>query len=249
MLLVSSSDKKIDIPLYNSRILHSYLMLIKSQYSYINIEEILAYAGIETYQAEDEGHWFTQDQMNRFNEILREKTNNKNIAREAGKFAASPGALGMMRRYVLGLIGPENAYELVGKYASKLSRSSKYKVKKIGLNKVAIEVTPNKGINEESFQCDNRQGFWEGISILFNYSLPQIEHPECIFEGGKSCRYIVSWEGSRSQLWAKYRNIIGLLFLGFSFMLPFLFPPLVSTLIMSMFLTLFLTLHVQCKSA
>ena len=247
MLLLTSSDKKLDAPLYNSRILYTYILLIKSQYSYINIEELLTYAGIETYQLEDEGFWFTQNQINRFHDILREKTNNKNIAREAGKFAASPGALGMMRRYVLGLIGPENAYELIGKYASKLTKSSSYNVKTIGSNQVAIEVTPKKGIREEPFQCENRQGFWEGISILFNYSLPQIEHPECIFKGGKSCRYIVSWQESRSQSWSKYRNIAGIIFLCFSIVLPLISPPIVSTLIMLIFLTIFLALHLQSK--
>jgi len=248
MLLLTSSDKKLDAPLYNSRILSSYLMLIKSQYSYINIEELLTYAGIETYQVDDEGHWFTQDQMNRFHEMLRQKTNNQNIAREAGKFGSSPGALGMMRRYVLGLIGPQNAYELVGKFASKLTKSSTYSVKTISSSQVAINVTPNKGVQEEPFQCENRQGFLEGISILFNYSLPQIEHPECIFKGGKSCRYIVSWQESRSQSWAKFRNIAGIVFLAISILLPLIFAPLVSALLMAVFLTMFLALHVQSKT-
>jgi HD-GYP domain-containing protein (c-di-GMP phosphodiesterase class II) len=248
MLLLTSSHNKLDTPLYNSRILYTYILLIKSQYNYINIEELLAYAGIETYQLEDEGFWFTQDQINKFHNILREKTNNRNIAREAGKFAASPGALGMMRRYVLGLIGPENAYELIGKYASKLTKSSSYDVKTIGPNQVAIEVTPKKGVQEEPFQCENRQGFWEGISILFNYALPKIEHPECIFKGGKSCRYIVSWQESRSQSWGKYRNIAGIIFLCISFVLPLISPPIVSTLLMLIFLTIFLSLHLQSKT-
>ena len=149
MLLVNDSDGTPQKALYNSRILFSYLMLIKSHYSYINIDELLSYAGIKSYQLEDEGHWFTQNQINRFHEILRAKTNNQKIAREAGKYASSPGALGMMRRYVLGLIGPENAYELIGKYASKLTKSSKYNVKTLGLNKVEIQVTPNEGVKEK----------------------------------------------------------------------------------------------------
>ena len=247
MLLLTSPDRKLDTPLYNSRILSSYLMLIKSQYSYINIEELLEYAGIESYQVDDEGHWFTQDQMNRFHELLREKTNNANIAREAGKFSSSPGALGMMRRYVLGLIGPQNAYELVGKFASKLTKSSYYTVKTISQSQVEIDVTPNKNVKEEPFQCENRQGFLEGISLLFNYSLPEIEHPECLFKGGKSCRYVVSWQESRSRVWGKYRNIAGIIFLCISFILTFVFPPIISTLLMSVFLTIFLVLHLQSK--
>ena len=53
-------------PLYNSRIINNYIKLIKSQYSYINVEELLKYAGMELYQIEDEGHWFTQNQIDKF---------------------------------------------------------------------------------------------------------------------------------------------------------------------------------------
>jgi HD-GYP domain-containing protein (c-di-GMP phosphodiesterase class II) len=223
-------------------------MLIRSQYNYINIKELLTYAGIESYQAEDEGHWFTQEQINRFHAILRDKTNNRDIAREAGKFASSPGALGMMRRHVLGLIGPENAYVLIGKYASKLTRSSNYNVNPIGSNCVEIKVTPNEGVMEEPFQCENRQGFWEGISILFNYALPKIEHPECIFKGGKSCRYIVTWQESRAKIWRKITNLVGFSFLGISLILPIFVPPLVLALKISLFLSSFLILYVYTKS-
>jgi HD-GYP domain-containing protein (c-di-GMP phosphodiesterase class II) len=244
----SVNDPQLDVPLYNSRILYSYLMLIKSQYSYLSVDELLKYAGIENYQVEDEGHWFTQNQINLFQQLLREKTGNRNIAREAGKFASSPGALGMMRRYVLGLIGPENAYELIGKYASKLTRSSKYSVNTIGSNKVEIQVTPNHGIKEEPYQCENRQGFWEGISVLFNYKLPQIEHPECIFKGGKSCRYIVSWQESRSELWRKRRDVAGLSFLFASPLIPFAFSLNISAVLFSLFLSIVLLLTVKSKT-
>ena len=46
--------------LYSSRIVDNYIKLIKSKYTYINIDELLKYAGMEPYQVEDEGHWFTQ---------------------------------------------------------------------------------------------------------------------------------------------------------------------------------------------
>jgi hypothetical protein len=52
--------KLLNEPLYNSRIINNYIKLIKSQYSYINIAELLNQAGMELYQVEDEGHWFTQ---------------------------------------------------------------------------------------------------------------------------------------------------------------------------------------------
>ena len=173
-----------DKALYSSRIVDNYIKLINKQYSFINVEELLNYAGMESYQVEDEGHWFSQNQINKFQEKLSELTNNKSIAREAGAYAASPDALGAMRRYILGLIGPQNAYELVGKYASKFTKSATFSSKRISSNKVEIIVKPNKGVTERPFQCENRLGFFDAISTAFNYSLPEIKHPECIFEEG-----------------------------------------------------------------
>ncbi len=210
------SEELLNEPLYNSRIVNNYIKLIRSRYSYLNLEDLLSSAGMELYQVEDEGHWFTQNQINKFHQRLKQLTGNKNIAREAGRFAADPGTLGIMRYHLLGLIGPEYAYELIGNYASKFTRSTDFISKKLGSNKVEITVTPKKGVREGIYQCENRFGFWEAITTAFNYELPRIEHPECIFKGGKSCRYIVSWQESPAVFWKKLRNISGAVLLVLS---------------------------------
>ncbi|MBI4746717.1 MAG: HD domain-containing protein [Deltaproteobacteria bacterium] len=198
-------------PLYNSRIINTYIKLIRSRYSYINIGELLSYAGMEPYQVEDEGHWFTQEHINLFHERLKQLSGNKEIAREAGRYAASPDALGIMRPYLLGLVGPARAYEIVGKIASNFTRSSRYESSLPAPNKVEITVTPNEGVNEELFQCENRAGYMEAIAMMFGYNPPTIEHPECIFRGGNVCRYIVSWEESRAIYWKRMGTIAALL--------------------------------------
>jgi len=43
----------------------------------INIDEVLHYAGITNYQLEDSGHWLTQNQVDRFYEILVQKTGDR----------------------------------------------------------------------------------------------------------------------------------------------------------------------------
>ncbi|MCF6291180.1 MAG: ATP-binding protein [Desulfobacterales bacterium] len=193
--------------LYNSRIPSTYIKLVRGKYGYIDINELLRSAGIEPHQVEDEGHWFTQEQINRFHEQLQILTGNKNIAREAGLYSASPGDVGGIKQYILGLASPATAYGLMGKFAGKVIRSSTYHSKKIGPCKVEIKVTANAGVREEPFQCENRKGYLEAFSKLFNYKLPRIEHPECMFKGGSCCRYIVSWQKSPSDLLKKIRNI------------------------------------------
>ncbi len=236
-----------DKALYNSRIVDNYIKLIKSKYSFINVEEILKYAGMEVYQVEDQSHWFTQNQINKFHERLKEVTGNRNIAREAGRYAASPDALGIMRRYVLGLIGPQNAYELIGNYASKFTKSTTVKAYKRGSEKVEIIVVPNKGVKEEPYQCQNRFGFFDAISTAFNYNLPKIEHPECIFDDGQACRYIVTWDKPVSFSWRKGRLVSALILLCIS-TISLLTLPILNTSITigtSIIVLLLMTLHIN----
>ncbi|MDD5067334.1 MAG: HD domain-containing protein, partial [bacterium] len=107
---------------------------------------------------------------------------------------------------------------------SNFSKSLTCDSKKIGANKFEITVTPIEGAQEKSFQCENRIGYFEAIAMLFNNKLPKIEHPECIFKGGRVCRYIVSWKKSYSDLWKKITNYIIILslltFIGSFFLSP-----------------------------
>jgi len=199
--------------LYNSRIIDTYIKLIKSKYSYVNIIELLSYAKMKPYEVADQAHWFTQEQVDLFYENLVKITGNENIAREAGRYAASPDALGVMRQYVLGFISPANAFKMVRKSATNITRSSVYESKKISSNKVEITVKPNEGVTEKPFQCENRIGFFETIITLFNHKLPDIKHPECMFKGGKVCRYIITWEKTVSSIWMRIRNLAALFIL------------------------------------
>jgi hypothetical protein len=241
------SEYLVDKPLYNSRIINNYVKLIRDKYSYINISELLSFADMEIYQVEDEAHWFSQNQINRFHERLKEVTGNKDIAREAGRYSASPDALGIMRRYVLGLIGPKNAYELIGNYASKFTKSTTVQAFRKGPDKVEIIVTPNKGVKEEPYQCENRFGFFDAISTAFDYNLPKIEHPECIFQGGEACKYIVKWDKPLSFYWKKVRLIASII-LFFICIFSLLILPLLNTSIIlgsSLIILLLMTLRIS----
>jgi HD-GYP domain-containing protein (c-di-GMP phosphodiesterase class II) len=241
-MVMSKQDSK---PLYNSRIIDTYIKLIKRKYNYIDVEEVLNYAGMESYQISDEGHWFTQEQIDRFYDRLVYLTGNKDIAREAGRFGASPDAIGVFRQILLSHVGPAKAYEIIGKAAANFTKSATYESKRINTNKVEIVVTPLDGVHEKPFQCKNRIGYFECVSAMFNCRMPKIEHPECIFEGGSACRYIVSWEESSFAFWEKIRNYTTLL-LSPSCMCSFLIYPKVAAtafLPITIFVILSLTLY------
>jgi len=226
------------LQLYNSRIIDNYLKLIRKRYPNIPIDQVLSYAGITEFEALDEGHWFTQDQVNRFHYRLAQYANNTRIAREAGRYAASPDALGAMRHYILGMVSPWQVFELFQKAASRFTRSSKDVSRKLTPSKFEITVKPNPGVKEEPFQCENRMGFFEASLSIFSAKPPKIEHPECLFKGGGHCRYIVSFEPSSFHSTRWVRNILALLFLLLNVGCLALFPlkTAASVLTISLFL-------------
>jgi HD-GYP domain-containing protein (c-di-GMP phosphodiesterase class II) len=189
-----------DPPLYSSRITQTYLRLLRLRYPDVDVSAVLRHAGMELHQVEDEGHWFTQRQVNRFHEKLQELTRNPHIAREAGLYSASPEALGGIGRYILGLVSPERAYALAGKFTGKFTRSVVPESRMLGPTRAEVVMTPRPRVREEPFQCENRMGYLESIARHFNHDLPEIEHPECVFAGDARCRYIVSWRASRARL-------------------------------------------------
>ncbi|HUV59787.1 MAG TPA: adenylate/guanylate cyclase domain-containing protein [Desulfatiglandales bacterium] len=199
---------KIDSPLYNSRLIKNYVEYTQKHYPDIDIDSVLSYAGIATYELEDQGHWFTQQQVDRFHEILSQKTGDTNISREVGRYAASSKASGPVKQYALGFMSPAAAYWMLEKMSPSLSRSFTLKTRKLGPEKVEVTSIPNPGVVEKPYQCENRIGFFESVAKLFTEKFAKIEHPTCIHRGEDLCRYIITWEKTPSLRWRGIRNYL-----------------------------------------
>ena len=72
-------------PLYNSRIIKVYLDYLRKYYPDLDTELLLNASGMTPYEAEDQAHWFTQTQIERFQKKIVEQTGNEHIARDAGQ--------------------------------------------------------------------------------------------------------------------------------------------------------------------
>lgn len=208
MISHNGGNNKKNDPLYNSRIISTFVEYGKKHYPDIDIDSILNYAGITNYELADQGHWFSQRQVDRFYEIMTQKTGNPNLSREAGRYAASSNASGAVRQYALGFITPAAAYWVVEKIAPHLTRASTLKTRKLKSNRVEILATPNSGVFEKPYQCDNRIGLLEAILKVFTNKFGRIEHPTCIHRGGDICRYIITWEKTLSFMWRQTRNYL-----------------------------------------
>lgn len=211
--------------LYHIRILRNYLELIKNNRPDIDIDKILDYAGISKSEVGDDGFWFTQEQADRFHEVLDELTGKRNIARDAGRYGASSASLGTIRQYIFSMLNPSMAYELLGRIGSKLTRGTKISIKKLSSNSVEAIYTLNPGVEEKPYQCQNRYGFMEAVAIPFTGEFAKVEHKECIHEGFKYCRYIISWEQTIYLRFKQIRNIFLLIGLIASFFMIFILPP------------------------
>ena len=192
-------------PLYNSRITKNYLEYLDKFYQGVDIEKILKASGITHQEVDDPGLWFTQHQVDRFQEALIRETGNHSFSREVGRYLASSEGLGPVRQYMLGLLSPMAIYMLMGKLYTMLSRAATVKTKKIGNSAVEIISTPKSGVNEKKYQCENRLGSFESLARLFTKGYARIEHPSCIHKGDSACRYIISWERVSSIMWKRAR--------------------------------------------
>ncbi len=150
-----------DIPLYNSIIIKTYIEFLEQNYPDLDINKLLDYSAIATHELEDRGHWLTQKQVNRFQEYVQLVTANPNIAREAGRYIASPTSSQILRKSIAGFLSPAIVYWVVEKVASTLTRHLTIKGNKLTANKIEIIAKPHEFVKEEPFQCENRIGMFE----------------------------------------------------------------------------------------
>jgi PAS domain S-box-containing protein len=212
------------LPLYNSRLPKVYLQYVRKYYPDIDVDTILQESGIANYELEDPSHWFNQEQIDRFHDIIVARTGNPDISREAGRYTTSSDGLGAKKQYVLGLMSPTEIFRLVGKFYPLMSRAADVKSKKLGSTAVEITATINPGVNEKPYQCANRMGVFESVTTFFTDELANIEHPSCIHRGDAVCRYIITWKKAPKILWIRIRNTVLSLYIFALIALLFVIP-------------------------
>lgn len=213
-------------PLYSSIVISALVEYINEHYPDIDINSAMDYARITRYEIGDDGHWFNQDQVDRFYEILIQKTGNTNIAREAGRYIVFSKMSGILRQYAMGFTNPKNAYLLFEKVVPLLTKCSTFSIRKSNSHKVEIISTPVLGVIEKPYQCANRVGILESLSSLFTKGHQKVRHPTCIHMGGNQCVYVVTWKTPHSVIWNRIRNYVTLLSLITLPLLYFIFPGL-----------------------
>ena len=204
----SSTTKtdRVNEPLYNSRLIKNYVEYLRENYPDIDVGSLLNESWITIYELEDEGHWFSQWQVDRFHKLMEEKTGQLDIPRKVGRSWASLKASGLaLRKYLMGFLSPAAAFWVLEKYAPHLSRAATLKTAKISENKIEVTNVLKPGVQEKPYQCENRMGMFEALAKIFTNKYAEIEHPTCIHRGDDVCRYLVSWEKTPLLKWRRVR--------------------------------------------
>ena len=216
--------KQTQTPIYSSRLIQSYIQYLRRFYPDIDIGGLLEFAGMTAYEVEDPAHWFSQHQMDRFHQILDEKTGSATISREAGRFITKAENMGPARQLALGLMNVKSIFLLLEKMTPLLSRGSRLKVKSIGPQQIEVVSTPFPGVRERPYQCENRMGIFEGLPRLFTEQYAQVAHPECYHRGDGQCRYVIRWRETAAFAWKRMRNIAAYLVPGALLALGLIMP-------------------------
>ncbi len=212
--------------LYSSRTIKTYLEYLQKKHPEVDRDPILNYAGISRYELEDDGHWLTQTQVDRFHEELDRLTKDPNIARDAGRYSFSSGSLVAVRQYILGFVSPFTAFSVIEKFASMLTRGHKFTTRKLEEDKIEVTVHLQPGVKEKKFQCENRMGTLEALTRFFTIKLPQIEHLSCVHNGDDCCRYIITIERTPISLWKRIQRFTSLLIIPVSIFYFFVSLPI-----------------------
>jgi PAS domain S-box-containing protein len=220
-------------PIYSIRIINNYIDFIRKNYPDVDILSILEYAGIAPHEIEDDGHWFTQKQADRFHEILIEKTKNPNISREAGRFVMSSGSFRPIRQFMLGFLTPAMICSAMERITLHITRGTTFKARVVGPNCSEVIVTSMPGVQEKPYQCENRLGQLEGLSKSLTNQFAVIEHVECMHKGGDCCRYVLKWQRKNTFIWGRIKNysmLLSPIVLFFLYFITSLIPFLLITL-------------------
>lgn len=229
--------------LYNSRIFQTYIDYLCICHPDVNIDSILQKSQMTKDEVSDSAHWFTQEQADRFYQVVMDATGDDHIARQAGRYSASSKGLNLIKQYVIGLLSIETAFMSLAKIVPLLTRGATVRVKKLGANRIEITSEPTPGVAEKFYQCENRLGAFEAIPRLFTNVYARIEHPLCLHKGHHCCRYIVCWEKPASLYLKRLRNYLVLGGLAISPLLLFFtsVPSLLLTWLFLFCLLLFIT--------
>jgi HD-GYP domain-containing protein (c-di-GMP phosphodiesterase class II) len=185
--------------LYSSRIVAHYIRFFQHKFPAINLQDLLAVAGISATQVADRQHWFSRCQFEVFYQALQHASGISQLGKEAGSFAASEEMFRVSHHLIDSSTSPLSALKAIPKIAAGLTRGMRLKARQLAPNLIEISTVHDAHTAEAPYDCQFRLGLLEALTFLFNLDLAQVEHPDCLHHGRQQCRYLVRWQPSLGE--------------------------------------------------
>ena len=198
-------------PLYNSGILGNYINYLESHHADVDIDELLCCSALTRFDINDEGHFFTQTQINCFHDCLAERLDDAEISYKVGQYALYMKSTGRLKEYGLQFITPGAIYKAVDRLYPKWCKAHLCNTRIIGKGRAEVTVSVQPGVREKRFQCENRQGIFEAIGKVFTGQPARVTHPMCMHRGDGTCSYLISWRERLSAVWKRVAAYVGML--------------------------------------
>ena len=176
--------------IYSNKIWMTFLVFIEKHYGKDLADKVLLEVGTDRLALVDSGGFQPDEFGKRLVETAIKLTGNKDISYLAGR--AISESLGKVGGFVLGLTSPSLCMKLMGQIEGKVALKTIIKSESIGKNQYRVRASFKDGFQENVYACQNRIGSYEAFSRFFGLPYSKVEHPQCLFQGGERCEYIVT---------------------------------------------------------
>jgi signal transduction histidine kinase len=181
--------------IYSNRIWISFLHFMEKQFGKPMADRILAQTGVDRLALSDPGGFQTKEFGEDLIRAAVSLTGHRDISYQAGRAVAD--SLGKVGGFIIGLTSPALCMRLMNQVESRMALKTVVHSEALARNKYRIRVSFKDGFQENVFACQNRIGTYESFPRVFGLPFGKVEHPECVFKGGKQCVYVVTVPESR----------------------------------------------------
>lgn len=176
---------------YSHKLMGTWLVYLDKNLGKEATDALLARVGMDRLKLSDLSGFMTAADNHAFVQEVMRVTGETDIGYRAGRdFYENVGAL---LAFFVGVSSPDTLMKSFGKIEEKLALKTINRTTKIGHKRFKVEISFRDGFKEKDYVCRNRIGTYESMPLFFGMPYAQVEHPECAFNGGKQCVYIIQF--------------------------------------------------------
>jgi adenylate cyclase len=177
----------------SARLLRPMLTLFEERCGREALESLVEELGGSLLLLEDPDRWFSAERFIALNRAMVERSGDPDLPYRAGREIVEPATLGPLRLGLFDLVTSLQAFELLPRVASAVSRISEWAVEPMGKGRARIIFKAQDLSLDDITFCRNRHGSLESLPEIIGRPSCIVTHPECIHRGGTSCVYDAHW--------------------------------------------------------